>query len=87
MSNEAHARIIIDKLLEAAGWDITNLAQVSPEEAASGGWADYVLKDTKTRPITVLEAKKFSIDPYTAKEQAKKYAKSLPAPFVILSNG
>jgi len=87
MGNEAHARIVIDKLLETAGWDITNLAQVSPEEAASDGRADYVLKDTKTRPIAVIEAKRFSIDPYTAKEQAKEYAKSLSAPFIILSNG
>ncbi|KPJ68571.1 MAG: hypothetical protein AMJ43_00010 [Coxiella sp. DG_40] len=87
MSNEAHARIVIDKLLEAAGWDITNLAQVSPEEAASDGRADYVLKDTKTRPVAVIEAKRFSVDPYTAKEQAKEYAISLPVPFIILSNG
>ena len=87
MSNEAHARIVIDKLLEAAGWDITNLAQVSPEEAASDGRADYVLKDTKTRPVAVIEAKRFSIDPYSAKEQAKEYAISLPVPFIILRNG
>jgi len=87
MGNEAYARIIIDKLLGAAGWDITNLAQVSPEEAASDGRADYVLKDTQTRPVAVIEAKRFSVDPYTAKEQAKEYAISLPVPFIILSNG
>ena len=87
MGNEAHARIVIDKLLEAAGWDITNLAQVSPEESASDGRVDYVLKDTKTRPIAVIEAKRFSVDPYSAKEQAKEYAKSLRVPFIILSNG
>ena len=87
MNNEAHARIVIDKLLEAAGWDITNFAQVSPDEAASDGRADYILKDTRTRPLAVIEAKRFSIDPYSAKEQAKEYATSLPVPFVILSNG
>jgi len=87
MSNEAHARIIIDKLLEAAGWDITNLSEVSPEEVVSGGRVDYALKDTKTRPIAVIEAKKFSTDPYAAKEQAKEYAKILSVPFIILSNG
>jgi hypothetical protein len=87
MGNEAHARIVIDKLLEAVGWDITNLSQVSPDEAASDGRADYILKDTKTRPLAVIEAKRFSIDPYSAKEQAKEYATSLPVPFVILSNG
>src|SRR3974390_3447772 len=87
MSTEADARILIDKLLEQAGWCITNKAQVSTEEAAADGRADYVLKDTKSRPLAVLEAKRFAIDPYTAKEQAKAYALSLNAPFVLLSNG
>ena len=31
----------------------------------------------------VIEAKRFSIDPYSAKEQARAYALSLGAPFVI----
>ena len=35
MSTEADARMVIDKLLEAAGWYITNKAQVSTEEAIS----------------------------------------------------
>ncbi len=87
MSTEADARILIDKLLEQAGWSITNKAHVSTEEAAADGRADYLLKDTRSRPLAVLEAKRFAIDPYTAKEQAKAYALKLKAPFVILSNG
>ncbi|MGO9531073.1 MAG: DEAD/DEAH box helicase family protein [Syntrophobacteraceae bacterium] len=87
MSTEADARMVIDKLLEAAGWRITNKAQVSTEEAASDGRADYLLKDSRSRPLAVLEAKRFAVDPYTAKEQAKAYALTLGAPFVILSNG
>jgi type I restriction enzyme R subunit len=87
MSTEADARILIDKLLEQAGWSITNKAQVSTEEAAADGRADYLLKDTRSRPLAVLEAKRFVVDPYTAKEQAKAYALALKAPFVILSNG
>lgn len=87
MSTEADARMVIDKLLEAAGWIITNKAQVSTEEAAADGRADYLLKDTRSRPLAVLEAKRFSVDPYTAKEQAKAYAIALGASFVILSNG
>ncbi len=87
MSTEADARMLIDKLLEDAGWSITNKAQVSTEEAASDGRADYLLKDSLSRPLAVLEAKRFVIDPYSAKEQAKAYAISLNAPFVILSNG
>lgn len=87
VTNEADARMVIDKLLEGAGWCITNKAQVSTEEAVSDGRADYLLKDSRTRPLAVLEAKRFAVDPYTAKEQAKAYALSLGAPFVLLSNG
>lgn len=87
MTTEADARMVIDKLLESAGWCITNKAQVATEEAASDGRADYLLKDSRSRPLAVLEAKRFAVDPYTAKEQAKAYACTLGAPFVILSNG
>jgi type I restriction enzyme R subunit len=87
MTTEADARMVIDKLLESAGWCITNKAQVATEEAASDGRADYLLRDSRSRPLAVLEAKRFAVDPYTAKEQAKAYARTLGAPFVILSNG
>lgn len=87
MTTEADARIVIDRLLRESDWNPENKAQVSTEEAAADGRADYVLKDTRLRPIAVIEAKKFSTDPYTAKEQAREYAESLAAPFVILSNG
>ena len=87
MTTEADARIIIDRLLRESNWDPENKAQISTEEAVADGRADYVLKDTRTRAIAVIEAKRFSIDPYTAKRQAKEYALSLSAPFVILSNG
>ena len=87
MSTEADARIVIDRLLKDAGWDIENKAQVSTEEASADGRADYLLKDTNSRPLAVIEAKRFAIDPYSAKEQAKEYALSLAAPYVILSNG
>lgn len=87
MTTEADARMVINKLLEDAHWQITNKAHVSTEEAAADGRADYLLKDSRSRPLAVLEAKRFAVDPYTAKEQAKAYALSLRAPFVILSNG
>lgn len=61
MSTEADARMLIDKLLEAAGWAITNKAQVSTEEASSDGRADYLLKDCRTRPLAVIEAKRFAM--------------------------
>ncbi len=87
MTTEADARMVIDQLLKDAGWEITNKAQVSTEEPSADGRADYLLKNTRTQPLAVIEAKKFAIDPYSAKDQAKAYAQSLSAPFVILSNG
>jgi type I restriction enzyme R subunit len=86
MPTEADARIIVDRLLREADWDIEDKSQVSTEEAAADGRADYLLKNQRTQPIAVIEAKRFSIDPYSAKGQAKDYAVSLGAPFVMLSN-
>lgn len=87
MPAESDARIIIDRLLREAGWDIEDKSIVSTEEALADGRADYVLKNQRTQPLAVLEAKRFSVDPYSAKQQAKDYAQSLQAPYVILSNG
>jgi type I restriction enzyme R subunit len=87
MLPETHARIVIDRLLREAGWQVENPACVSTDEATADGRADYLLKNQRSQPLAVIEAKRFSIDPYSAKEQAKEYAQSLAAPFVILSNG
>ena len=87
MPQESDVRIIIDRLLREADWDIEDKAQLSTEEAAADGRADYLLKDSRTGPLAVIEAKRFSIDPYSAKDQARDYAQSLPVHFVILSNG
>jgi hypothetical protein len=61
MPNETDARIIIDRLLRDAEWDIEDKAQVSTEGTAADGRADYVLKDSRSRPLAVIEAKRFSI--------------------------
>lgn len=84
---EADARIVIDRLLREADWDIEDKSQIATEDPAQDGRADYLLKDSRTRPIAVVEAKRFSVDPYTAKEQAKDYAVLRNAPYVLLSNG
>ena len=86
MSTEADARMVIDQLLRNSGWDITNKAQVSTEEATADGRADYLLRNSRSQPIAVIEAKRFAVDPYSAKDQARAYAQSLGAPFVLLSN-
>src|ERR1035437_5077595 len=84
---ETDARIIIDRLLREAGWDIEDKSQVSTEEPAADGRADYLLKDQRGRPLAVIEAKRFSIEPNRAQQQAKEYAESIAAPYIFLSNG
>jgi len=86
-SSEADARIIVDRLLREAGWNIEDKNQVTTEECIKDGRADYLLLDSRNRPLAVIETKRFSKDPYSAKEQAEIYAKKLLAPFIFLSNG
>ncbi len=102
-SKEAAARIKINKLLEESGWrfvaDKNGPANIQLEpgiilsdlgedfENVSKGYIDFLLLDKDGRPLVVVEAKKESIDPLSAKEQARNYARNINARFIILSNG
>jgi len=56
-------------------------------EKTKNGSLDFLLVDSNKKPVCILEAKKESLHPLVAKEQARKYAKSIDAQYVILSNG
>lgn len=84
---ESDVRMIIDRKLREAGWNIENKNQVSTEEPSKKGRADYLLKDRRGRPLAVIEAKRFSIDPEVGKQQALDYTKEFQADFIFLSNG
>lgn len=56
-------------------------------EKTKKGYIDFLLLDTKSFPLVVLEAKSEDKNPLVGKEQARKYAKSQNCRFVILSNG
>ena len=56
-------------------------------EKTSKGLIDFLLLDDNGFPLIVLEAKSEDKNPLTAKEQARRYARSLNCRFVILSNG
>lgn len=56
-------------------------------EKVKSGSLDFLLVDSNNKAICVLEAKKESLHPLVAKEQARKYAKTVGAQFIILSNG
>lgn len=51
------------------------------------GSIDFLLLDKDGRALVVVEAKREAIDPLSAKEQARNYARNIGARFVILSNG
>ena len=53
-------------------------------EKTKNGSLDFLLVDTGNKPLCVLEAKKESLHPLVAKEQARKYAKTAGARYVIL---
>jgi type I restriction enzyme, R subunit len=103
MQKEARARIKINNLLQASGWrffdDEKGRANIQLEpgvkyaelgddfENEAHGFIDFLLLDKDGRALVVVEAKKESIDPLSAKEQARNYARNAGARFVILSNG
>ena len=103
MQKEAQSRIKINKFLEKSGWifldEENQKANIQVEawvklehlwddfEHSPRGAIDYLLLDNRGFPLCVLEAKKESIHPLSAKEQARDYAISKNARFIILSNG
>jgi type I restriction enzyme R subunit len=92
---------LIDTMLLAAGWDVTDPDQVQMEVELGGqptesgtGYADYVLYDDDGTPLAVIEAKRTAESPAKGRKQAQKYADALEKqnakgvrPLIILSNG
>ena len=87
-TNEAISRVIIDSQLTAQGWSLADGFSVRYEVVLEDGTrADYVLCDRHGRSLAVIEAKRFSISPGDAAEQAKNYARQLKVPYIFLANG
>ena len=62
MTNEAFARVKIDALLAAHGWDVLDPNAVRFEvQLPDGTRADYVLCDRHGRSLAVIEAKRYSV--------------------------
>lgn len=86
--SEAFSRVEIDALLKDVGWNLTDGRSVRYEDMAPDGTrADYALCDRHGRAMAVVEAKRTSIDPRSAEQQAADYARQLGVPFAFLSNG
>jgi type I restriction enzyme R subunit len=87
-TNEAFSRVLIDRQLADAGWEVTNPNAVRFEYSLPDNTrADYVLCNRHGHSMAVVEAKRFSVNPGDAAEQARAYAKQLNVPYVFLSNG
>ena len=86
--NEAFSRVLIDGMLADQGWNTTDPNAVRYEVMMQDGTrADYVLCDRHGHSLAVVEAKRYSINPAEAGEQAKGYARQLDVPYIFLTNG
>ena len=57
--NEIRTRTaLIDPLLTALGWDVSDPGLVTPEHSVDGGWADYALRGQGNQPAAIIEAKR-----------------------------
>lgn len=92
---EAYARVIIDEMLRASDWRLTDgeetrknvILEYTIRDKSKTGRSDYTLLNTYNRPIAVVEAKAEHINPLSAKAQVKKYADSIGVKYIYLSNG
>ncbi len=100
LPNESQTRKrLIDGQIQKAGWNISDKLQVRFEVPASGndedwtdGITDYSLYLPNGEIIAVVEAKKQSRSPHTARQQALIYAENIEQnqsfrPLVFLANG
>lgn len=82
---EGPANILLENYIKITQQQID--AWGNDYEEIKGGSLDFLLVDSNNKPYCVLEAKKESLHPLVAKEQARKYANIVGARFIILSNG
>lgn len=85
--NETRTRTaLIDPLLTALGWDVSDPAMVTPEYNVSGKRADYALLGGNG-PTVFLEAKKLDEPLGNHRSQIVAYASELGIKFPALTNG
>jgi type I restriction enzyme R subunit len=83
--NGAPANIRLEPAVALKKADLDGLGE--DFERSARGFVDFLLLDEKGFPFIVLEAKAEDKNPLVGKEQARTYARSLNARFVLLSNG
>ena len=83
--------MLIDPVLRALGWEISNPDMVRVELGLNGGYADYALLDTAAeQPLIIVEAKKLGDEKLERHiPQAAGYAKGegSEAQYSVITNG
>ncbi len=86
--NETRTRMaLVDPLLQALGWDVSDPAVVTPEFKVSGGWADYALLRSDGPPAATVEAKKLGEPLASHQMQMLNYANASGIDFAALTDG
>ena len=86
--NETRTRMaLIDPLLRALGWDVSDPSVVTPEYKVSGGWADYALLRPDGKPAATLEAKKLGETLASHRMQMLNYANMSGIEYAGLTDG
>lgn len=86
--NEIRTRIaLIDPLLRALGWDVSDPALVTREYAVSDGGVDYALLGVDSKPVALLEAKHLDEALTAHRMQMVNYASVSGVPYAVLTDG
>ena len=86
--NETRTRmVLIDPLLSALGWDITNPGVVQAEFEVGGKLADYALLGQDGKPVMVLEAKRLGAKLDTHLWQMINYANMAGIQYAGITDG
>ena len=86
--NETRTRMaLVDPLLMALGWDVSDPDVVTPEFKVSGGSADYALLRADEQPAATVEAKKLGERLASHQMQMLNYANASGIDFAALSDG
>ena len=86
--NETRTRMaLIDPLLAALGWDVSDPALVTPEYNVSGRWADYALLRPDGQPAATIEAKKLGESLTAHRMQMLNYSNASGVEYAGLTDG
>ena len=86
--NETRTRLqLVDPLLLALGWDVSDPELVIPEYAISGKWADYALLQPDGKAAAVIEAKKLGESLDSHRMQMLNYANAAGIEYTGLTDG